>query len=415
MGECMDCYHRFKFTLTGLKFRAPGEYPNYTAISLTNYFGSFTQLASLYVTISKKAFKKVPMFDRILKKCPKLIHIHYDGVSLNSPAIDRSKDQQSFIMEELSLWVDHFYMKDVQYIRSKFKCLKKLSLHIRGKVQDEWEVLKELSEIESTQEVETSIDMVGMDSVILFWNQTLSSSKGITGNKAYFTVSAEEDNDVLISYKKNPVTGITNIETEVFCPGDKKLLYIDYLEKIGLHLDELHFTDCDTGIQVNLEIINRLCPSLTKLKFEGDKLITNKGTPVPNLNLITFEIEGCTFGNSTVKAIETIYPSLKTLQLKSVHFSFKPNKSKINYISLPKGLLKIETSAKFYQRVIGQVMVLKEVDSLPVRSWHLCSVTKKIIITDGEEIGSVIKKLATEQLLILKSSTLEKVHLNRSL
>ncbi|KAI8972525.1 hypothetical protein BDB01DRAFT_810067, partial [Pilobolus umbonatus] len=409
----MDCYYKYRSQLTCMKLDSLTSIISaYTPDSFITYLESFPHLKSLYIEIPLDTFEDSPMLNNILSHCPTLTRMQYACDSLNTLNCGSEIDIKYRLIRQLDITVNSLYLQDVFYIKNSFTYLDHLTLNAFGTVDDECVVITELMQIEALRNLRLQIPRYSESIMNTFWKHACFLSHYLQEHaitKASFTLNNSAYGSSILSFSKCPFTGIRTIKSNLSVQRHAAISYELYLKEIGHRLDELKIEDRYYGSSITIERTNEMCPVLSKLSLFGHKLTKSNRVARPNHNLHNLTLYQCTFSLAIFREMEQAYPMLRRLTLSVASISSDHNYAagKIYQLQLPEtGLISL---AIFSYDELSNILVVKEVDGVSIRSWHYNHESEGMVVTEHRDIFLVKQILSVNPLFLFKSTTVESV------
>ncbi|KAI8986501.1 hypothetical protein BDB01DRAFT_785851 [Pilobolus umbonatus] len=425
-AEIMDCYFKFRSTLeyldlTGLTHILQG----YSLEMILSYIGAFAHLDILGIDFTSSLEKdKVYAFNAIINHCPHLSQILYKGTSLNSPDYYSQGPEAKSSLSNIHLQLINSSMRDIYYIKDKFKCLSHLHMIISNKLLNEPGVIDQLMGINSLTDFTIEIYKChSKDTFNTFWNNSRPSSDSHT-NSSKLRFDATYDgmlNEVMIlsfvsKYGARSLSSELNIASETV--EQFHLTYEDYLEPHGRYLNRLDMTfQEDTPVCLNT--MNTLCPDLFELRIECTTLTIQRGrdTIKPNLNLKKLDLNLCDFHTYTAhkhqpffEDVNLAFPMLEDLHLENPYLDDIELDKSIHTIQLPDKLKKFILLKELQFPHPWRGVVVKEVNGVHEMSWYYDAATK-CHYTKTEDVLQKYFWRMQLPVIVFKSSTLEEARI----
>ncbi|KAI8972935.1 hypothetical protein BDB01DRAFT_839114 [Pilobolus umbonatus] len=414
----MDCFYKYRSSLVQLDLNNLTQFVcEYSLEEITHYLGSFPKLKVLSMSILNH-LQDVSVLDAVFHQCPQLTEIAYKSASLCTPA----ESTGVFPLSILTLSLDGLYLNDISYIKSRFNCLKELSLTINVQMEKESEVVDALMAIETLSKLKLDIpNSYSKDTLNTFWKHaSLPSehSKLHPHNKASIKFGCSIEESINLLFTQCPDTGNKIMSSSIYISAtvirESRLEYKSYLEVFGEYLDDLVFYDYDFGHLINLEHINNYCHSLTKLTLMYSKLACTNKSISPNQNLTDLYLTYCTLlveESHTIqpafKEIAIAYPKLQRLYLDEPDFINHGTEDMIFEVKLPDtGLKYVSLNKNFIFETPWTSVILNEVDRQPMKMWRYNQKENKTVVNEGEEMADLLRSYPSP-LYILKSKTVE--------
>ncbi|KAI8974102.1 hypothetical protein BDB01DRAFT_807605 [Pilobolus umbonatus] len=401
--EAMDIYFRYRSSLTAIRLsRFPKTVNTYTMSSLSAYVKAFPKLRYLTVDFNDTHFQSNAMLYTLLSLCPTLNNVAYTCDSLGTLSDTHSSTESS--LNILTLTTNHLYPHDIENIRKSCPELGLLQITVVETIHDETQVFQTLIEMSSSTKIRVQID--NTFSIALSNNiwKTINASPDPIMKHAFFTPPGDKKDSITVLIYQHPVTKKKTALSTVAFRGENGFPYYSYLQH-GECLDTLIMSTSEHRFLLSFNHINLLCPHLKQMRLYNSRVTRYTRCEHVNYAMKTIHLLHCAYLEDMFEEISAAYPSLKTLVLSESKFKRKFIGVKTYTIHLPRKNLK---TVILDESSFAGVVVIKEANNVPIRSWHYQD--KKVVVTEGKAIETLIKKWPVKwKLCLLKSTTIENV------
>ncbi|KAI8992288.1 hypothetical protein BDB01DRAFT_424299 [Pilobolus umbonatus] len=363
-------------------------------VTLLPYLASFPLLTLLDLSSHYMGINHT-ILDEILIHCPCLTYIRARG-SLNVGDDVQISSHKYPHIEELDLSHNRSTLNDIEYIKKRFPCLRKLSFQsVNSRFNNK--MIKSLVSMDYLVDISFAFSR--------YWNPALLPSR-YKQKQVYSEVSFivnSHDPSYYVRFQKGLHAGIKSMHYIIpysVKTFNKCLMDFGYLLSGVEVVSESYIHNPPV---LNLGDMIRRCPSLSSIKlYECDSIIV-RGEIIPNTNLKTLELYKCELTSSLFRIVETAYPKLQKLKLMPPYFE-GGNMEQVLLPDITSLLLMVNVRVDNVNYI-----VVREVDGVPAQSWHINFPNIKMVISKGSGILSAIRHLSDKPIYILRSSTLEEV------
>ncbi|KAI8975992.1 hypothetical protein BDB01DRAFT_372580 [Pilobolus umbonatus] len=406
--DMMDCYHKFRSSLTELNLYEVAEVTSrYLPEEILMYIEEFPQLEILQLDLSDASFSSSPKLHDILSRCPSLKSLKYRCSVLHTESVYLSTRKEYPNLQNLQLIVKDLHTDDISYIKSKCTHLTDLSITVLESIQNESYLCKSIMEMDKLDQFKIDQDnSTNVNLVDQFWR-----------NADLFPVFKQGEPQHFAAFGLSPVNKGISLYMNRDSRSHQKTLstnsFIDsnatYEHILGEHypcITELLIMNSSQRFRAAIHDINKMCPSLSGLVIKGCYFIPSHEPSIPNYTMKTMTMDDCLNLDTAFRDIEVTYPSLQKLSILSVDFNLHTGNN-VYTIQLPETGLKSLTIGR---KAFTGAIVIREENGIPIRSWHYNHESKSIIVTQKEDISSLLAQLhVTSSVCLLKSSTVENV------
>ncbi|KAI8974068.1 hypothetical protein BDB01DRAFT_807462 [Pilobolus umbonatus] len=404
----IKCFYKFRSSLSRLKisdrrFNADPESAN----DIVTYLQSFPQLLKL--DYENRDFNSMggPILHNILSHCHQLQEVEYTGPEMYT--ITRQLiTQKHMSLKTLSLRVGRIYLYDFYYIQAMFPCLQQLTIIHRSELSDTDMMCKILLEMKELSRFKCNIDYsVSVSTNKSFWKYVKLESDEHPDRvlkRAQFKINAKSSSDLFIEKKLHTQN---NIITQIYSTSWVTNEHDEYLKDMGTCLDELAIQVLYNPLPVSLIDMNNMCPNLSALSLSNVRFSPEMKCSNPNHKMKKVALDKIVYPNATFRKIESAYPLVEEFRLSEINFKRKYTEAGTYIIKLPPLIKKLELQ----REVFSDIIVIKELDGVFFRSWHIDRATNRMLVSEKDAIESVIKQWSIEwKVCLMTSYTIEDVY-----
>ncbi|KAI8972977.1 hypothetical protein BDB01DRAFT_854356 [Pilobolus umbonatus] len=435
-----DCYLKFRSTLTYLQFVYGYSIPpNFLVEESISYLTAFPHLTDLHIEISFSQLCSTFLFTDALKACPSLTSLYYECRTLNFNQLHLEETQTFPHLRNFTIITRSFTVNDAHIIKHSLPQLEFFSLEFHNKIEDEYHTMDTLLQMKIPNTLKISphepFNRSTCANILNYLGHWVKEkAEAVVLNTAIF-LHDPKSNALLQEY--DPLNNLRTITTSLHHKF-KSPQYRNFLDQIGRNLTILEWADFHRT-SWNLEDFNQRCSRLTELKLYSTRLNSYDGTFTVNNHLTSLTIKDCTLNALLLKRLSTCFPNLEELCFfqrnwlidkdyvslddpyhdpyddeDSVYDYYTDDNAdndavinnQIHYIHLDVHTLTIKQDFPYMS---WDIMVIKAVDDVWVKSWSYNTVSKRIVTSEDKDKINDIQPLENLPLFVFICDAIETV------
>ncbi|KAI8972947.1 hypothetical protein BDB01DRAFT_839129 [Pilobolus umbonatus] len=420
--DYMKCNYKYRMSMELLTIQHMDCILNeYNPDTFIDYLGSFPLLTALLIDVHVENLQGVSLFDLIVNHCPNLVYFCYFGDVV-------SKDKMMPIIEyksltELGIHTFDLDSQQIDYFKNKFTRVTNVSMTSANNTGDECDIIDTWMSTTSVKYFCFQMYMLEMDSeevTSTFWKYAqdpqAKSDKRIK-NSATININCKKLESIKVSSEcSNPGFELMDYSVDITEASIVKssIRYERFL-KSGRFLTKLVICDTMQDYPIKLETISSNCPFLAELTLEFALMIHTNKCISANHNLKTLSLNQSRYPSRYATPIHAIltniqlaYPSLQNLHMIDPRLS-RDGTSTSNYLLQLPAKIQHLTIQKDFPTSEWSAVVVKEVNSVQIQSWHWCTRSQKMITTQKKDNIVDLSKSFFEKYFILSSSCVHTV------
>ncbi|KAI8985478.1 hypothetical protein BDB01DRAFT_905435 [Pilobolus umbonatus] len=402
------CYYKYRLSLTTLSFMWDFYIPpSLTIKELNSYIASFPCLDHLRMDTKLSAMRATFNFTDIFMSCPSLTNLYYRCSTMNLNCAGKTQVFPRF--RQLELITSYMTLVDAHHIKNSLPRLKSLNLTIESKPEEEYNIVNTLVQMKDLHNIRIILlEYVNTDTIRNFLyqlNKRFKERRESVINKVIFSRMSRGELTAL-STEYDPKRQARIVHASVHKPKEISEIY-EVLDQIGGNLNKLVIDGNEYINDCKLEDVNLRCPQLSELKICYFKLVPHVPTPM-NRPLTTLIFKRCDIWPSTFREVESSYALLQELYMIDVDLVGE-NKA-IYYVPLSLPSLKLLKIQQYKNRNSKwNMIVIKAVDDVWLKSWRYCSQNNVVITCEDREIIHNLEPLENDPLFVFICGSVEDV------